>query len=248
MQLHAWMLMSNHYHLVVTDTQGRLPEFARLLNSLVARALNFYYKRKESFWKPGSYSAVQLCSKSAILDKIAYTLANPVVAGLVPWVSHWKGAHSFRMDFDTERRALWPAFLSGFRKSMPEAEMLRLVTPPSYSTAAELLAALDEELDARAKVVQAQFKAERRRFLGMDAVWAQSWTDSPSVEERSSGISPRFAAKDPGILRRAIREWRAWLSAYRLALAAFREGTRDAEFPAGTYLMKVRFDVVVATQ
>ncbi|NJK33437.1 MAG: hypothetical protein HC927_14110 [Deltaproteobacteria bacterium] len=246
-QLHAWMVMSNHYHLVCTDPCGRLPEFVRLLNSLVARALNFHYKRKESFWKSGSYSAVQLCSKSAVLDKIAYTLANPVVDGLVPWVSHWKGAHSFGMEFDTEHRVLWPVSLSGFRKSMPEAETLRLVTPPSYSTAAEILAALREELDERTTAIKAQFKAERRRFLGMNAVWAQSWEDAPSTPACSGGISPRFATKDPGVLRQAVRQWRAWLSAYRLALLAFREGVRDVVFPAGTYLMKQRYDVVVAT-
>ncbi|NJK32051.1 MAG: hypothetical protein HC927_06315 [Deltaproteobacteria bacterium] len=244
-QLHAWMVMSNHYHLVVTDTESRLPEFVRLLNSFVARALNFHYKRKEAFWKPGSYSAVQLCSKDTVLDKMAYTLMNPVVAGLVRLVSLWEGSSSYGMEFGQERVARRPLCLTGFLKSVKGDETLRLTAPPN-SLAADMLAELQGELKRRVKEVWTRFAAEGRRFLGMDAVSAQSWQESAKSEEPRGGIIPRFASKDPELLRQAIREWRAWLTAYRLALQAFSSGVRDAEFPAGTYMMKQRFDVVVA--
>jgi putative transposase len=36
--VHAYVVMSNHYHLVVTDTAGRMPDVQRELNSLLARA------------------------------------------------------------------------------------------------------------------------------------------------------------------------------------------------------------------
>jgi putative transposase len=39
-ELHGFVCMSNHYHLVVTDHNARLPEFQQYLNSLLARAVN----------------------------------------------------------------------------------------------------------------------------------------------------------------------------------------------------------------
>ena len=38
-QIHAYVVMSDHYHLVVTDTRGRMPDFQRDLNSLLARSI-----------------------------------------------------------------------------------------------------------------------------------------------------------------------------------------------------------------
>src|SRR5690349_5667955 len=82
-QVHAFCVMSNHFHLIVTDPHARLPAFHQLLDALVARALNAALGRWEAFWAPNSYSAVRLESADDIVDKAAYVLANPVAAGLV---------------------------------------------------------------------------------------------------------------------------------------------------------------------
>ena len=42
-QVHAVTVMSNHYHAVVTDPEGRLPKFAELLNKYVAKCQNAGY-------------------------------------------------------------------------------------------------------------------------------------------------------------------------------------------------------------
>src|SRR5512133_4379944 len=82
-QVHAFCVLSNHFHLVVTDPEARLPAFEQYLDSLVARAVNASLARWESFWAPSSYSAVSLQSPDDIVSKAAYVLANPVAAGLV---------------------------------------------------------------------------------------------------------------------------------------------------------------------
>ena len=39
-EVHAMTVMSNHWHAVVTDPYGRIPEFSRVVHSLSARALD----------------------------------------------------------------------------------------------------------------------------------------------------------------------------------------------------------------
>jgi REP element-mobilizing transposase RayT len=90
--VHACCVLSNHVHLVVTDAEGRLPEFMQYLDSLVARALNAALGRFEAFWSAdGSYSAVEPLAPGDIVAKVAYALANPVAAGLVARGSEWPG-------------------------------------------------------------------------------------------------------------------------------------------------------------
>src|SRR5512137_205449 len=57
-EVHAYCVLSNHYHLVVTDPHARLPDFQRFLNAFVARAINAHRGRWEDFWGPNSFSAV----------------------------------------------------------------------------------------------------------------------------------------------------------------------------------------------
>jgi len=39
-EVHALCVLSNHYHVLVTDREARLPAFMQYLDSLVARAIN----------------------------------------------------------------------------------------------------------------------------------------------------------------------------------------------------------------
>jgi putative transposase len=142
-QLHAFCVMSNHVHLVLSDPEARLPAFAQHLWSLVARSLNSVLGRWESFWAPASYSAVALVGPDDIIDKIAYVLANPVAAGLVRRGKHWPGLWSApetigagQFEFHRPDRFFRP------KGVMPEHASLALVTPPGFSSAAEFQAAL----------------------------------------------------------------------------------------------------------
>ena len=92
--LHAYGVLSNHYHLVATDPLGKLPEFMHWLNEYVAKCVNAELGRWESFWAPGSYSAVGLTDPEDVMDKLVYLFANPVEAVLVRTLEDWPGARS----------------------------------------------------------------------------------------------------------------------------------------------------------
>jgi putative transposase len=131
-RVHAFCVLSNHFHLVVTDPDARLPAFVQYLCSLVARATNALHGRWEAFWAPGSYSAVRLESSEDVIAKIAYTLANPVAAGLVRHARDWPGLRTLPEELG--RATLVAARPTTFfrRKGyLPRAERLALTESPA---------------------------------------------------------------------------------------------------------------------
>jgi hypothetical protein len=96
--IHAVSVESNHYHLVVTDLEGRLSDFVQELNRSAARCLLAYYRKRfpnmrlDGVWSPAqSFNAPLLLTRNAILDKLLYTFTNPVKDGLVAKATHCPG-------------------------------------------------------------------------------------------------------------------------------------------------------------
>ena len=90
-RLHSAAVESTHYHLTLTDPRGKLPDFERDFDSLVARALNAAYGRGEYFWAPSSFSSVELPDRASILEKMVYVAVNPTKDGLVSHPRKWPG-------------------------------------------------------------------------------------------------------------------------------------------------------------
>ena len=91
----ALCVMSNHYHLVLTDVDGVLPHFMRALNRSLAMSVKRLRGWDEVLFEPNvPYSAVALSGTAEILDKAAYTLLNPVSAELVRTPGRWLGVVS----------------------------------------------------------------------------------------------------------------------------------------------------------
>jgi REP element-mobilizing transposase RayT len=59
-QAHAACVMSNHFHLIATDSPGNLSEFMDWIDRILARLLNAHHGRWESFFVGGSYGEVKL--------------------------------------------------------------------------------------------------------------------------------------------------------------------------------------------
>lgn len=246
-QLHAYCFMSNHFHLVLTDPRGVLPAFEQYLASLIARSCNALLGRRESFWSPGPFSAVELVEAGDVFDKVAYTLANPVAAELVPrggdWPGLWSSPEAIGGPTTTVER---PGGFFRREGPMPAKAELALVAPPGVEDAGAFRRALREELTRREGETMERLASEGRTFLGVQGVLEQRSSAQPTQEEPVPRLHPRVACKDPAKRRDALRRLRAFLGAYREAWAEFASGLRETMFPHGTYWMRVAYGVPCA--
>lgn len=238
--LHAYCVLSNHWHCVLTDPRSRLPEFQRDLGSTVARALNAALGRWEFFWAPGSYSAVALQTAEDVFDKMAYVLANPAVAGLVRRGPEWPGLWSAPARIGAgPREVKRPDHY--FRKEgrSPRTAPLELVCPEGVGSVEELRRRLTEGLTEREERAARELAEAGRSFMGARRVLAQKPFARPAPGEPRRGLRPRVASRNKWRRIEAIGRLRTFLTEYRQAWQAFKAGARAVVFPEGTYWMRV---------
>jgi len=240
-EVHACCFLSNHYHLVVTDPRAHLPEFMRYLNEHVARALNASLGRWESLWAPGSYSAVRLVAAEDVIAKIAYTLANPVAAGLVERAEHWPGVWSHPRELDGPSRVVLRPEGGFFRPRGPTPESceLRLTLPPGFDERVVYVEAVRQALRAQEDAAVLAVRGRGGAFLGRRGVMDQSVTGAPTAPEPRRGLRPRIAARDRWKRIEALLRLRDFIEAYHAARDAMRAGLAGVLFPLGTYWLRV---------
>jgi REP element-mobilizing transposase RayT len=95
--VHAFCLMTNHYHLVVEALRVNLSDGMQRVNGVYAQSFNGKYRRwghlfGERFW-------CRPVDEEELADTCRYVLANPVRAGLCDRVSDWPWSAS-RYDPD----------------------------------------------------------------------------------------------------------------------------------------------------
>ncbi len=259
----AMVAMSSHLHFVLHDPDTGLADFMERLGSLSARALNVLHGQVGQMWEAGSYSAVPLETRGEIVEKIAYVLANPTKAGLVATPEEWPGlithvdslgrgmrpvkrpGYFFREDGEERRQGERDQRPSGWSDTpLPGAVVWELALPPGFDDADELQrqvkVALEEKL---AKIHTDRRRTGKRAFLGAKRVQAQSILDTPASTEELFRLNPRLAFRDWTRRAQACSGWLAFQFGYRAALKDYREGNHEAEFPFGTYAMRVRFGV-----
>jgi hypothetical protein len=246
--IHAYCALSNHFHCVVTDPDGVLPAFEQYLASLVARACNALHGRWESFWAPGSYSAVRLETQEDVLDKMAYTLANPVIAGLVRRGADWPGPWSSPgaiggPPLEVSRPE---HFFRSVGTILPEVAKLRVVAPPGETPAEELRAKLFERMQSREALAARELGLHGGAFQGAERVLAQSPFARPKGHEPRRGLKPSVACRDRWKRIEALGRLKEFLRAYRDAWSKFASGARDVVFPHGTYWMRVAYGLPCA--
>jgi putative transposase len=243
--IHAVTVMSNHYHLIATDPLARLPEFCAWLHEFVAKALNRHLGRRENFWATEQTSFVRLMTPEDVLDKVAYTVANPVAAGLVARGDEWPGVRLY-----TPGRRIFRRPKGFFRANgpLPEVAELNIVAAPvSDGDEQRRLALIEQAVQKCELAVRNQFRRTNRKFLGAKAVLAQRTDSVATTPEPARGLSPRVACRNKWLRLETLERNARFVLRHREAFLAWRdlEKRPNVVFPPGTYRMR-RFNVLLA--
>ncbi len=242
--LHAACVMSNHLHLVLTDRRGELPRFCQFLIGVLARAMNASYGRWESFWAPGSYSAVELVSARVVVEKAAYALANPAAAGLVEHGAEWPGLWTAPEQIGAGGEIVErPDGFFSKSGTMPEREALVFTVPAGFASAKIFREAVATRLTELERQAAKDLRSQGKTVLGVHGVRRQKHTDRPAPGEPRRKLNPSVAAGDEEDRIEALKELSEFRAAYREALAALRAGDSHVVFPTGTYLLRVHLGV-----
>lgn len=101
--IHAYVLMTNHVHLVVTPShEDSLPKTLQSVGRRYVQFFNRLYRRTGTLWE-GRYRATLIDSDEYLLTCMRYVELNPVRAGMVDrpstyeWSSHRANAYA-RLD------------------------------------------------------------------------------------------------------------------------------------------------------
>lgn len=233
--------MSNHQHCGIYDPLGNMVEFTREFHRLVAKHHNAMYGRWENFWACETPTDVLLEGAEDILDKLVYSLANPCSAHLVERAKQWPGVISLPEQLGKTMVIKRPKTYFREDGPMPAQVELTFHKPPQLEhlsmeeyreLVARRLRKVEDELIAKRR-------AEGRKVLGRRNVLRQSHEDSPKSLEPRRVRRPRLAAKSVWRRLEAIRRLKHFVKAYAEALAEWRNGNRNVEFPYGTYAMRV---------
>ncbi len=243
--VHAACLMSTHTHEVITDVRGEYPRFLHTLHRHLALCTKAYRGWPGEVFDKRSTGVHSLLTPEAIVDSIAYLIANPVEAGIVRYAKDWPGGHTLPGHVGTRvirvkrpkhyfdpTNAQWPDELE-LRLEMPV--VLELDYGPELAR---------ERIAARVRDKQHQAWNEARRsgrsFIGPRRVLKLAHTKRARSYEVFGSLNPKFAAAgNRGVAAEAVRRLRAFKAQYARALAAWTAGDRNACFPQGTWWMRV---------
>lgn len=246
-KLLAACAMSTHLHLVIEDPNGQRPAFLRDVHRAIANVTKAMRKWRGAVF--GEHpNQTRLLTTGAIIDKIAYTHANPVNAGAVRSSCEWPGVCISYLSCPKPVRVQRPSVYFREDGSMPKDVLVRFELPsellkeyPISQARQCLKAAVDvHEAGARQSV-----RSKGWEFAGAKKVMSLSPFKRSTTPEAFGGINPHFAVKGGPAerYREAVSALRLFRSAYREALRQWKEGVRDICFPAGTYLMRVLHQV-----
>ncbi len=238
-EVHAIIVMSNHWHALLTDREANLPSFYKYVHMYVSKILNCETGRTEGMWSTEKTSVVTLVEDVDILDKLTYLMANPVAGQLVQRGKDWPGVRRMWQDKNASITVVRPEKYYRDDGEMPAEITLSFSRPPVLATLSDAVASKEF-----GRLVLQREKRERKRiankngrYMGAFAILKQRLTATPNTYAKKFGLSPRVGGINKWARVEALMRLTSWYEEYREAYAAWRKG-EDAEFPYGTYQLK----------
>lgn len=242
----AHISLSNHQHTAFFDRDGNHPEFRRDLHSLTSRAVNRHRGMTEAMWAPHHKSPVLLYDLEALLDEIAYTIANACLHDLVDKPEDWPGAISLVADLAGPGMVIRrPDGFFDPHGKVPEEIVLRFEKPPAAAnmTDEEYRVEISRRVDEKCRAARRSRQRRGIKVLGRAAILDQSPAGAPMSQPVPGTLNPIVACSRVAV-RIAFLLWlRVFRDRYEQSRRAFERGESDIEFPFATYLYARRYGV-----
>lgn len=244
-EVHAVCAMSDHIHLVVTDVRAALPEFLHAFHRTVAFCTKVHREWNDIVWDKEPTSVVRLETPAAVVEKIAYVLANPVTAGLVRRAHEWPGVtvQVSQIGRGTLRAKRPRVYLDPKNPAWPEEASLALALPPCVEPdgAEAFRRQVTDQLSRLEATAHADMAKQPRPFLGAKQARQVDPEARATSKEPVIDRNPTFAVGlgQEDAADRAVQALRSFRASYRAALEQWRQRARDVVFPVGTWWMRV---------
>lgn len=224
-EVYAYCVMGNHYHLLIQTIKANLPEFMHFLGSSYAS----YLARKE--WKghifAGRYKAICIEREEYFLGLQRYIHLNPVRAGITtrpehyPWSSYayfvgdsaapeWLSSDWIKEYFGAEERKN--------RKALREFMEEGIVSPSAYPWDRVVAQSILGSDDFVKKILESQPVADSPEILGRGCFAKQL-----TLEQVEEGVCERFGLLD--LTREAATSSEVLRSARKLLIYLAKEYT-----------------------
>ncbi len=244
--LYAHISLSNHQHTPFHDPDGLHADFRRDFHSQVTRSINAHRGTSEAKWSPDRKSPIIIFDTEALLEYIAYTVANACRHNLVETPEQWPGVVSLIEDLAGPTRMIKkPKCFYDPLGDLPNEVPLRFVKPPELEswTDEEYRQEVSRRVEAKCQIARDSRRAKGTKPLGRQQVLAQCPTDSARTQHPKGKLNPRIACSIK-TLRIALLQWLTrFRQEHRSARIAFEGGEWEVEFPFGTYLHRRRYGV-----
>jgi REP element-mobilizing transposase RayT len=89
LEVHAYCLMTNHFHLLLRSLEGNLSGGMQFLSGRFTRMINLRVGRDGPLFR-GRYASVPIASDAQLVQTCRYIHLNPVVARITPSAESWR--------------------------------------------------------------------------------------------------------------------------------------------------------------
>ncbi|MEO8277871.1 MAG: transposase [Thermoanaerobaculia bacterium] len=249
MPIHAFVFLSNHYHLLVTPTDAHhLAAFMGYLNSNLAREIGRLVHWREAFWSSRYHAILVSEEEGAQIDRLRYLLSHGCKENLVLHPQEWPGAsgldsllsgapmHGTWRDRTLEGKAARRGVVLA-RDAFVSTESLSLVPLPAWAhlNPEEQRARIEDLVSTIDSSNQARLAETQTAPLGVERLLRQPAHQEANRRRRTP--APLVHAISPDVRRRFREQYRRFFAAFRLAAQKWKSGAADAltSFPQGCF-------------